>query len=209
MPDTVRAAIARALHSSDKSMSWLSLQLGRNHAYIQQYIERGSPRDLKHEHKLQIAKLLGMNLAELGFSEADIRQLRGRSSEAEAGDDVEPYLPPRGSLLVTLPSVKYKRVISNVLERHPLRISRGDILAFDMSPASALSLRSEQIVLVEISERGKGSDVRTLIREFVRPGLLVTNRETENEAISITDKSLIWDVRIVGVFRTMSRDPEQ
>ncbi|GIX17649.1 MAG: hypothetical protein KatS3mg119_1835 [Rhodothalassiaceae bacterium] len=60
----LRAAIA-ARH--DVSAAALSRRLGRNHAYLHQYLTRGSPRRLPLEDKLAIAELLGIAPAELGI----------------------------------------------------------------------------------------------------------------------------------------------
>ena len=64
--DDVRAAIARLAAERGASLSELSRLLGRNPAYMQQYIERGSPRRLSEGDRATLARYLGVSEAALG-----------------------------------------------------------------------------------------------------------------------------------------------
>lgn len=187
-------------------MSWLSQRLGKNHAYIQQYVDRGSPRELDLEMKIKIAEALAMPLHELGVTEYDIRQ-RSNSSDPKGvlEEDATAYVPPPGSILTAHPTIGYMKMTSNVLESHPLRIVAGDVLAFNMSPAAVESVRSEQIVLLQLYDKSDMLKARTAIREYIRPGLCVTNRTTDNEIFALGDPGLPFEPVIKGVFQNLVR----
>ena len=61
-----RAALDRLLTEKGIDYAQLSARIGRNPAYIQQYIKRGSPRRLAEEDRARIAAYLGVSEALLG-----------------------------------------------------------------------------------------------------------------------------------------------
>jgi len=64
--DDPRAALDRLLRDRGVDYAQLSARIGRNPAYIQQYIKRGSPRRLAEEDRARIAAYLGVPEAMLG-----------------------------------------------------------------------------------------------------------------------------------------------
>lgn len=64
--DHPRAALDRLLTERGVDYAQLSARIGRNPAYIQQYIKRGSPRRLAEEDRARIAAYLGVPEAMLG-----------------------------------------------------------------------------------------------------------------------------------------------
>jgi len=64
--DDPRAALDRLLRERGIDYAQLSARIGRNPAYIQQYIKRGSPRRLAEEDRARIAAYLGVSEAILG-----------------------------------------------------------------------------------------------------------------------------------------------
>jgi phage repressor protein C with HTH and peptisase S24 domain len=64
--DDPRAALDRLLQDKGIDYAQLSARIGRNPAYIQQYIKRGSPRRLAEEDRARIAAYLGVPEAALG-----------------------------------------------------------------------------------------------------------------------------------------------
>lgn len=64
--DEVRAAIDRLLHEQGIDYARVSALIGRNPAYIQQYIKRGTPRRLAEQDRARIAAFLGVDEGELG-----------------------------------------------------------------------------------------------------------------------------------------------
>lgn len=61
-----RTALDRLLTEKGIDYAQLSARIGRNPAYIQQYIKRGSPRRLAEEDRARIAAYLGVSEAMLG-----------------------------------------------------------------------------------------------------------------------------------------------
>lgn len=66
MTDPVRNRIRQLIGDNGLDMKSLSLALGKNHAYLQQYLERGIPKELNERSRMLLAKQLNVNEAELG-----------------------------------------------------------------------------------------------------------------------------------------------
>lgn len=64
--DPIRKRIVKAVE--DRGLDWrkLSLQLNRNHAYLQQYIRRGIPAELKEKERRALSKILDIPERDLG-----------------------------------------------------------------------------------------------------------------------------------------------
>ncbi|MGN5374741.1 hypothetical protein [Sphingomonas hankookensis] len=65
-PVDIRAALARIAGERGVSLAELSRILGRNPAYVQQYIDRGSPRRLSEPDRATLARYLGVPESVLG-----------------------------------------------------------------------------------------------------------------------------------------------
>lgn len=203
-----REAIMDGLKRKGRSMSWLSQQFGKNRAYIQQFIERGTPHELDLQQNLQVSELLDIPLKALGVPDVDIRRLGLNGPKGHTGgfnDDAAHYEPPPGSILSRDPVIDYWVMKSDCLINHPLRIQQGDILVFDLSAAAIEAVKSEQIVLVQCYDKNDFIRAQTLIREFIRPNLITTNRDTNNEIFNLDDNSLPFEPHVRGVFRNLVR----
>ena len=64
--DPVRKLISQICEDRGIALAELSRQLGRNHAYMQQFMERGVPRTLPEGVRLRLSELLGVDEAALG-----------------------------------------------------------------------------------------------------------------------------------------------
>jgi hypothetical protein len=64
--DSVRKRIARAIKERGLTYKDVSLELGRNHAYVQQFVERGIPTKLKEEDRSRLSELLDIPESDLG-----------------------------------------------------------------------------------------------------------------------------------------------
>jgi phage repressor protein C with HTH and peptisase S24 domain len=64
--DDLRAAIARLARERGASFAELSRAIGRNPAYVQQFVERGTPRRLAETDRATLARYLGVREAVLG-----------------------------------------------------------------------------------------------------------------------------------------------
>ena len=76
-----RAALDRLL--TDKGIDYVRLSqvIGRNPAYIQQYIKRGSPRRLAEQDRARIAAYLGVSEAMLGGPVQRVAAARSRGAD--------------------------------------------------------------------------------------------------------------------------------
>ena len=61
-----RAALAEAIRARGESFASVSRHIGRNAAYIQQYVQRGVPHRLDERDLRAIARLLGVPAADIG-----------------------------------------------------------------------------------------------------------------------------------------------
>lgn len=61
-----RAALRRLAETNDVSLAALSAMLGRNAAYLQQFVTRGSPKQLARDDRQRLADYLGADEVELG-----------------------------------------------------------------------------------------------------------------------------------------------
>lgn len=67
MEDRVRKTIRRLIAESGKDMKYVSREvLGRNHAYIQQFLDRHVPEKLKEDDRRALAKFFNISETELG-----------------------------------------------------------------------------------------------------------------------------------------------
>ncbi|MHC1549424.1 S24 family peptidase [Phyllobacterium sp. K27] len=64
--DEIRTRILSAAAAKGLTLKDLSLHIGKNHAYMQQFIERGVPVKLKEDDRYKLAGLLELPEAELG-----------------------------------------------------------------------------------------------------------------------------------------------
>lgn len=94
-----RAILAAAIAASGETLAALSRMLGRNAAWLQQYLKRGSPRLLPEEDRRRLGAYLGIGDAALGGPPGPIVLPRfdvaasagpGRLADDEAGRGGEP-----------------------------------------------------------------------------------------------------------------------
>jgi len=65
-PDDVRALVKQAIAERGESLESVSRMLDRNPAYLQQFIERGTPRKLPEDTRLRLAFMLNVDERQLG-----------------------------------------------------------------------------------------------------------------------------------------------
>lgn len=86
----VRKLILERLEELGLTMSEASLKIGKNHAYLQQFLKRGSPIELGEKARLPLAELLSV----------PEEQLRGSSSKLPKREYVKTNVSSRESLVV-------------------------------------------------------------------------------------------------------------
>lgn len=64
--DEMRRKILETAQNKGIDLKELSLRIGKNHAYMQQFITRGSPKKLSEEDRAVVSQMLGIPEVELG-----------------------------------------------------------------------------------------------------------------------------------------------
>src|SRR5260221_12003599 len=86
--DSARSTIVARVAELGLSLSELSLKVGKNHAYFQQFIKRGVPNRLPEEVRGRVAEILGLD--ELALRQPTATHLRFMLTG-------EPQVPIRGA----------------------------------------------------------------------------------------------------------------
>lgn len=68
-PDEIRTLIKRLAPERGETLASLSSMIGRNVAYLQQFVERGTPRQLPEDIRLKLAYYLNVDECQLGARE--------------------------------------------------------------------------------------------------------------------------------------------
>jgi phage repressor protein C with HTH and peptisase S24 domain len=89
--DPVRLKVLQLIQKSGKDMKAASLAIGKNAAYLQQFLFRGTPRSLSDDTREALAQFLGVEESELEHSFALPREARKRPSPVrveKSGDEL-------------------------------------------------------------------------------------------------------------------------
>jgi hypothetical protein len=92
--DAIRKLIARVVAERGLDLKKVSKELGRNPAYMQQYLRRGVPKELPERERLRLSELLDLPESQLGAPRPTMREtatadgliLRQHDTNAAAGD---------------------------------------------------------------------------------------------------------------------------
>ena len=203
--DPIRRRIDDRLKELGKSQSWLSLKIGRNRAYIYQYLMEKRPPNISDATKRKIAEALEMPESELGLMPAIDPPLRQLAAGFE--DDAEPYNPGPDSHLRSRPHMAYFTMKNRALDQHPERILPGRILMFDINKSKISEIPSGKIVVVQLCDRFELTRSHgTVIRQFIAPNKIITNSSEFNEIISLDDEALPFIPVVKSTFVTIAGD---
>lgn len=105
--DDARALIVRKAAEMGKGLSWLSDQLGRNHAYIYQFVKQGKPRRLPELERKKLAKILQVSERSLGAPDDSdfpphLESTDVLPKDKEPSDDNVPFDLPKTGLVLEL-----------------------------------------------------------------------------------------------------------
>lgn len=203
--DPIRERIEKRLEQLGKSQSWLSVSLGRNRAYVFQYLYENRPRDIDDATKRKIAELLDMPEQELGL----VPYMQPPTLHLAPGfeSDAELYEPGPDSYLRRMPHVAYFRQKNRSLDQHPERIRPGRVMAFDINKVKPSEIPSGSIVVVQLYDRIELLKSHgTIIRQFIAPNKLITNSSEFNEIISLDDERMPFIPVIKGTFLSIVAD---
>lgn len=99
--DAPRRALRLALAANRMDMKELSSRLGKNDSYIQQYLNRGTPKELAVADAVAISQVAGVELADL--VSADTRAALGLNA-AESASKSPSNLPEANAILTQTPA---------------------------------------------------------------------------------------------------------
>jgi hypothetical protein len=213
MEDTVRHIIKDTLEElhrktggAEGSQRWLSLKLKRSHSYIQQYLQYGKPQDLDFDEKLKIHNILGIPLRDLGIVLPDDAEPSPAATSLGLTHDAEPFHYAEGSSLTPAPHISFYRALTGALDEHRLIIRPGDIILVDTSDAAlAAHLVEGDAYLVKLFDKRNQLTATTVIRQYVKPHMLITNSTQNNSALSMEDGSLPFEPIIEGKIVSVMR----
>jgi SOS-response transcriptional repressor LexA len=101
MSDESRVTLERLCNERGETLAGLSRLLGRNDAYMQQYLRKGTPRRLPERERRTLARYFGVPDSLLGGPEADPELDVGALIRVE-GDSMSPTLDAGDDILVDL-----------------------------------------------------------------------------------------------------------
>ena len=200
--DKIRQQIETRMKDLGLSESEVSKRLGKNRAYMNQYLG-GTQLTLPYEVKAALAEILEMRLADLGA-----KPIHGNSSVLLTESEADPYTPPPGSFLVPGPQVAFFKQQSLSLDQHPERLRIGDIAIFDINQSNPANIPTGKIVWVQmLDKRDFLKSLGSILRQFIAPNKLITNSSAMNEIISLDDESLPYEPIIKGTLLSVVRSP--
>ncbi|WP_296612657.1 S24 family peptidase [Sphingomonas sp.] len=140
----VRSTLAGLADEAGTSLAWLSRALGRNDAYLQQFVKRGTPRRLDEEDRRWLAAYFNVDERALGGTasgDATMVAVRRIDAEAHAGagglveDDRnggEERIDPRVAARLGVSPATLTMITAHGDSMEPL-IHDGDALFVDMA----------------------------------------------------------------------------
>lgn len=172
-----------------EARGWNQAELGRKVGTSGQQIGRleDGTRRLTLEWVERIAEALGVTPQEVLSS----------APSQEEEDDVAP--PPQslyGTVMAALTKrgLKLFKVASDAVSEAGVGI--GDVITVDESETAVAAVKTGDLVVCSINGSG-GDERRSILRQFVAPRLLVTNRKGYNVALTMDDPTC--HPAIVGV----------
>lgn len=86
-----------------------------------------------------------------------------------------------------------------------LGIKPGDVKLFDLSPEAVNGVTTGDVVVAQLYDSKELLVAKTVIRQFIAPGLLTTNRPTTNVAFTLINAN--FEAVIKGVLVPDAEDP--
>lgn len=174
--EEIRAKIAKLIEEKNLSLAKVSTQIGKNVAYLHQYINKGSPLRLPEEQRRRLSAILGVEEQELTdlpipthlsgvsmvadklasmFTKSDVVTIDMIDATACCGDGID-NLPEKVCGHWRLPLSEFKTLASGVPENIKMLRVQGD----SMTP----TISEGDFVWVDTSNNYIGSDGIYLIR---------------------------------------------
>jgi phage repressor protein C with HTH and peptisase S24 domain len=216
--DPVRALVAAAIEQRGLDMATVSRAIGRNHAYLQQYLTRGTPLELPENVREQLAPMLGL--------QPDQLRSRTKGSHTIRGDVTGPAIPRaslvgpkdlpvfaaarggKGHLLVNFEPIEYVKrphMLDGVPQGYGIlvtgdsmepRYNAGDIL---LVHPHLRPLQGKGLVLYDAPP---GGEAEAMVKVFLRESHGDWHLRQYNPAEDFAVKKADWPIvhRIVGLY---------
>ena len=117
---------------------------------------------------------------------------------AGLSEDAAPYVP-RDTAISS--AALAQRGLAHFLVKSPVvelaGVPAGTVILIDMTPDAAKNLKTGDIVVAQVYDNDDALKATTIVRQFVAPALLTTNRHGTNTAFNMADAP--FDVSIKGV----------
>lgn len=172
--DAPRRLLADTLaRRSDLDLKNLSLAIGRNHAYLQQYLRRGSPRELPESARHRLAPLLGMSSDDLrstapppgsGQLEGDLRGTGSLRTHDRADLPVYASAEGVGCMIVT------RKPIGYVSRPAPLLSVRDGYGCYMIGDSMSPAYEQGDLLLIHPGRPGRIGDDCVFVRDHADGG---------------------------------------
>lgn len=124
--------------------------------------------------------------------------LLGIAIVAELANEVEPQLIAVDSSIAAALALKgiatYKVLASSIPN---LGIKAGATLPVDTTPEAIQGISTGSVVVATVTPSNQPDGTVTILRQFISPGLLTTNRPGRNAILNIDDEEVMVD--LIGV----------
>ena len=159
--DDVRRTILEAIEEKGTTLKAASLAIGRNHAYLQQFIERGIPSELPEKIRPLLANFLNIAEDKIGGRKEIIRNTHFRLLGANDSETDSVFIPEHdvrasagsGSIIDVENEIARwpmpKTYIQNALSLRSDTLTIIEVIGDSMEP----TLRSGDKIMVDLSDK--------------------------------------------------------
>lgn len=189
--DSVRDKIRDALRDKGLTLVSVSKRLGKNPSYLQQFLERGSPKKLPEDVRHSLATLLGIEESDLRHT--DQKRLPTASKPSKLSSQVETHILPvigrvqagvwevvdlvdqseladHGLMLPVDPRFPFdQQWIMQIQGDSVNEFANSGSYAHCIDIASGIDVRHGQLVVVE-RIRAQGSEIERTIKQYKNVG---------------------------------------
>lgn len=150
--DAVRRKLVNAIENKGWTLKDASLRMGRNHAYLQQFIERNIPSKLKEADRLKLSELLDLPEEDLGAPPRS--QDRGGESNVISVTEYQVHVSAGGGALVAEENKRRDWPFASDYLRAELGLDRTKLAVVEVRGDSMEpTLSSGDRVLVNMSDK--------------------------------------------------------
>lgn len=151
--DTVRKRLVNAIEQKGLTLKEVSLRLGRNHAYLQQFVERGIPDRLKEGDRAKLSQMLNVPERELGAPER-LGPPSAANSNISKVPEYQVHVSAGGGALVAEENRKGDWPFASDYLQNELGLTRSKLAVVEVRGDSMEpTLSSGDRVLVNMSDR--------------------------------------------------------